>query len=268
MARRFYKVTRLPGGYEIGNRFLSGIGRVDLDRAGNISIRESRETIIGKPDIYTTYVSYNTPVAFMSSNGLRLYIANHSYSISTSQHLTKLYGLSRFGWKATGRAWWQKNSRWSRDGRIEFLEYTRSAASREQAESMQAEHERFEEVSRDEQQDYYAERGAYRIGNPYGREPKNKVWYKVVSESMMAQNGGHFEYKVGEWTPEIEDVVFCVSGYHVTDVPRDWMKVNSRIFRVDTSGFCAYDRSDRKAAFKSIRLVEEVAWKEAYKITA
>lgn len=41
------------------------------------------------------------------------------------------------------------------------------------------------------------------------------TYYKILGNGHKAIHGGTFTYVPGEWTPEIEDVTACVSGYHV-----------------------------------------------------
>ena len=147
-----YAITRQPRSYRatwrthgqmfpdtLADRFLSGIVRPGTDRAGNVSIRMYRcvNTITGKPESFVSFVSYETPIALMSLDGLRLYISSHTYSISSTQHWSALQQW-KYDFSLTGMAIWtdipepyELMGYPQRTHRVEFVEYRRSAHARD-----------------------------------------------------------------------------------------------------------------------------------------
>jgi hypothetical protein len=146
-----YDITRQPRSYRatwgmrgrfapdtLADRFLSGVVRPGIDRAGNVSVRmyQCVNTITGKRELFVSFVSYDTPIALMSLDGLRLYISSHTYSISSTQHRSALQEW-RYEFASTGMAIWtdidNPGSGWYERGthRVEFVEYMRSAHARD-----------------------------------------------------------------------------------------------------------------------------------------
>lgn len=138
-----YDITRQPRSYRatwgmreesrpdtLVNRFLSGVVRPGIDRAGNVSVRMwgCLNTITGKRE---SFVSYDTPIALMSVDGLRLYVSSHTYSVSSTQHRSALQHW-KYGFTLTGRAiWTDVSNRRHGTHRVEFVEYRRSASARD-----------------------------------------------------------------------------------------------------------------------------------------
>ena len=69
--------------------------------------------------------------------------------------------------------------------------------------------------------------------------------YKVISENLMAKDGGSFDYskyvpkgeKKGKWTPKIKDISLCNVGYHVTPYWNMFLDNESNIiFEVECKG--------------------------------
>jgi hypothetical protein len=147
-----YDITRQPRSYRatwgmrgrfapdtLADRFLSGVVRPGIDRAGNVSVRMwgCLNTITGKRESFVSFVSYDTPIALMSADGLRLYVSSHTYSISSTQHRSALQHW-KYGFTLTGRAIWTNvNNPYAYYGaprgthRVEFVEYMRSAHARD-----------------------------------------------------------------------------------------------------------------------------------------
>lgn len=141
-----YDITRQPRSYRatwrthgqmfpdtLADRFLSGVVRPGIDRAGNVSVRmwECLNTITGKRESFVSFVSYDTPIALMSLDGLRLYISSHTYSISSTQHRSALKPHS-YGFTLTGMAIWTDVDNWMHGThRVEFVEYRRSDSARD-----------------------------------------------------------------------------------------------------------------------------------------
>ena len=147
-----YDITRQPRSYRatwrthgqmfpdtLADRFLSGIVRPGIDRAGNVSVRMwgCLNTITGKRESFVSFVSYDTPIALMSLDGLRLYVSSHTYSVSSTQHISALQHW-KYGFTLTGRAiWTDVNNPYAHYGaprgthRVEFVEYRRSASARD-----------------------------------------------------------------------------------------------------------------------------------------
>lgn len=147
-----YDITRQPRSYRatwgmreesrpdtLADRFLSGVVRYGIDRAGNVSVRmyQCVNTITGKRESFVSFVSYDTPIALMSLDGLRLYISSHTYSISSTQHRSALQEW-RYEFASTGMAiWTDVNNPYAHYGaprgthRVEFVEYKRSAHARD-----------------------------------------------------------------------------------------------------------------------------------------
>ena len=69
-------------------------------------------------------------------------------------------------------------------------------------------------------------------------------YYKVISADNKSCNGGEFDWTdylpkdggPGKWTPTIENVVFCKSGYHVTEYWNMWYEAGCRIFECEVDG--------------------------------
>jgi hypothetical protein len=146
-----YDITRQPRSYRatwathgqmfpdtLADRFLSGIVRPGIDRAGNVSVQrwECLNTITGKRESFVSFVSYDTPIALMSLDGLRLYVSSHTYSVSSTQHRSALQEW-RYEFASTGMAIWtdvdNPGSGWYARGthRVEFVEYRRPAHARD-----------------------------------------------------------------------------------------------------------------------------------------
>ena len=162
-----YVITRQPRSYRatwrthgqmfpdtLADRFLSGIVRPGTDRAGNVSVQrwECLNTITGKRESFVSFVSYGTPIALMSADGLRLYISSHTYSISSTQHRSALQQW-KYGFTLTGRAiWTDVNNSYVYYGaprgthRVEFVEYRRSAHARDRDAALFAAANRFRKL--------------------------------------------------------------------------------------------------------------------------
>jgi hypothetical protein len=69
-------------------------------------------------------------------------------------------------------------------------------------------------------------------------------YYKVISADNKSCHGGDFDWtaylpkgkKPGKWTPRIENVVACKSGYHVTKYWNMWYEAGCRIFECEVDG--------------------------------
>jgi len=69
-------------------------------------------------------------------------------------------------------------------------------------------------------------------------------YYKVISSDNKSHHGGDFDWtpylpkgkKPGKWTPRIENVVSCKSGYHVTRYWNMWYEEGCRIFECEVGG--------------------------------
>jgi len=96
-------------------------------------------------------------------------------------------------------------------------------------------------------------------------------YYKVISADNKSCNGGDFDWtdylpkdgEPGKWTPMIENVVFCKSGYHVTEYWNMWYEAGYRIFECEVDGVVvAAGKSVAgvvdKAACTRIRLCKEI----------
>lgn len=69
-------------------------------------------------------------------------------------------------------------------------------------------------------------------------------YYKVIGADNKSCHGGDFDWtaylpngkKPGKWTPRIENVVACKSGYHVTKYWNMWYEEGCRIFECEVDG--------------------------------
>lgn len=122
----------------IGERFSAGLARFG-DRVGAVGVYGDTATIPGQS--HGTYMmalySYGEPIAFMTADGLRMYVCNHhtfSFSVTTSAHISTVHTFKN-GWRESGRAIWRLpvDLRWSGGRKIEFTEYVRTAADRDAA---------------------------------------------------------------------------------------------------------------------------------------
>ena len=156
-----YDITRQPRSYRatwgmreesrpdtLVNRFLSGVVRPGIDRAGNVSVRMwgCLNTITGKRESFVSFVSYGTPIALMSADGLRLYVSSHTYSISSTQHRSALQQW-KYDFALTGMAiWTDVSNRMHGTHRVEFVEYRRSAHARDRDAALFAAANRFRKL--------------------------------------------------------------------------------------------------------------------------
>lgn len=268
-----HTVTRKPrNNAEVAQRFASGLGRPDTDMSGNTSISEHSIPHYRVDNDYaesyrTTYVSYSTPIAWMSTDGLRVWATPESYSISTSQHQSHLRNaLLAAGFKETGSAIWMpsmSSSRyyWRRDRNIEFTEWKRTARARDKAMA-------------DEANRKPASQGptyTYELPAMIPADP-SKRWYKVTDANGQAYSGGNWQYDLpkdgnpGEWTPSIEPV-WCSRAWHVTDKPSIWMRGDDcLVHEVNVQGDGITAAGQDKSVWPSIQLVREISHDEARKI--
>lgn len=92
--------------------------------------------------------------------------------------------------------------------------------------------------------------------------------YKVLDGNCKSCHGGNFYYdrprftlfgwEPGRWTPLVEKVTTCSSGYHLTEEPWRWMSDKVR-FVFEAEGFGTSDREGDKVAFQSVRLLKPVS---------
>ena len=69
-------------------------------------------------------------------------------------------------------------------------------------------------------------------------------YYKIISADNKSCHGGDFDWtdylpkdgEPGKWTPRIENVVACKSGYHVTEYWNMWYEEGCRIFECEVDG--------------------------------
>ena len=97
--------------------------------------------------------------------------------------------------------------------------------------------------------------------------------YKVMSPEGFAQNKGVFDYNPyfpkedgspGDWTPRIENLIFCYAGYHVTPYPNMWINSDQDlIFEVEVDGLQIHNNIGTidKYVCKSIRLLKQIKYK-------
>ena len=86
-------------------------------------------------------------------------------------------------------------------------------------------------------------------------------FYKVLNTNLTARNGGTYQYRVGEWTPPIEQLEPCESGYHVCQESDliEWL--GPVICPVDLRG--PFLRANSKTVATSIRIEAPLAtWNE------
>lgn len=121
----------------IGGRFSAGLAR-SADPVSSLWVGDSCATrpdhIVGLP--MRTLYSYGEPIAFMTPDGLRMYVCNHhtfSFSRTTTAHIRTVHTYKN-GWRASGRAIWQRpHNALFGTRKIEFTEYVRTAADRDAA---------------------------------------------------------------------------------------------------------------------------------------
>ncbi len=94
--------------------------------------------------------------------------------------------------------------------------------------------------------------------------------YKVLNNNQSC-SGGEFDWtpylphdgQPGEWTPEVDDIVLCQSGWHGTDANHliDYLDGN-QLFEVEVDAACI-KRRDNKFVTRRMRLVKQIdSWND------
>ena len=94
---------------------------------------------------------------------------------------------------------------------------------------------------------------------------ETKKYFKVLTNDCKAKDGGSFDYSKyvnnHEWTPIIDNIVECISGYHVTEFWNMWVADKShRVFIVEVKDALVCENVVgvvEKIVCKSIRFIEE-----------
>lgn len=91
-----------------------------------------------------------------------------------------------------------------------------------------------------------------------------RVWYKVTHPDGTALYKYKFRYHLpkngrpGKWHIHTFHLFMCSSGFHVTQRPGCWANSDSRLFRVEATGFRKGVPSPKKMVCRSMRLVKEI----------
>lgn len=96
-----------------------------------------------------------------------------------------------------------------------------------------------------------------------------EVYYKVIDANNRSCHGGDFDWtpylpkgkRPGKWTPAIENVEICVTGYHVTQYWNMWYPVSDvRIFECNVKGliFNKIPGVVKKEVCERIQLIKEI----------
>ena len=132
---RHDNIRRKPMGREdLYERFIALYANRREDDLGNLAI--GTETLGEEIVFAMTY--YATPILLMSGGGLKAWMPNVTYSISTSQIMSSIHWMLRKGgFEETDRAIWEPDKATyfykhagNIYGNIEYTEYKRTAAAR------------------------------------------------------------------------------------------------------------------------------------------
>jgi hypothetical protein len=96
------------------------------------------------------------------------------------------------------------------------------------------------------------------------------TYYKVISGDNQSCHGGYFDWtdylpkgdNPGIWTPEIENIEECASGYHVTKYWNMWYQDSCRVFQCEVEGLVETPNIGvvDKCVARRIRLVRELPY--------
>ena len=93
-----------------------------------------------------------------------------------------------------------------------------------------------------------------------------REFYKATRPDGTDFATGTVKYELGEWTPEISDLVICGRGYHVADTPSETLVGGTwpcRLFKAEVKGRAgrgSWTKGDHphKGVYPSIRVIEEL----------
>ena len=88
------------------------------------------------------------------------------------------------------------------------------------------------------------------------------VLFKVLVDNEPCQGGSGAYPPKGKWTKKVKPTC-CESGWHLTSDPLGWWKRKAELWLAEGRGPLSGDGSE-KAAFESVRLVEQVTRKWRY----
>ena len=88
------------------------------------------------------------------------------------------------------------------------------------------------------------------------KQYKGKKLYKVLLNNK-SNNGGNRTWKLGKWTPKINDVKICEKGYHLTTKPYKWFNnLNCEVYEAEADKII--DIKDDKIVCSSARIIKKV----------
>jgi len=88
------------------------------------------------------------------------------------------------------------------------------------------------------------------------KQYKGKKLYKVLLNNK-SNNGGNLTWKLGKWTPKINNFEICEKGYHLTTKPYKWFNnLNCEVYEAEADKII--DVKDDKIVCSSARIIKKV----------